>query len=137
MNPMPQTGAQNQSQQQASNQVMRLWPAQHQQLQHQPGQGQHAQQLQLQQPSLQGGASSEQARRRKLPTTAKAHPPPEGFYCYYPELFDKPNATIFQVVTLPHRRLRAAAKPPQPGPEGEEKAPPQEDGSSSNSQPTL
>jgi len=31
--------------------------------------------------------------------------PPEGFYCYYPELFDKPNVQIFRITRVARRRL--------------------------------
>ena len=32
--------------------------------------------------------------------------PPEGFYCYYPELFDKPNTQIFNITKYPSNRIQ-------------------------------
>ena len=86
--------------------MMQMWN-QHQQIQHPSGM--HHQQMQMPQSLVM--TSGDQARRRKLPTLAKSHPPPEGFYCYYPEIFDKPHATIFQVIKVPRQPAKAVVQP--------------------------
>ena len=58
-------------------------------------------------------------RRRKLPTTTKSHPPPEGFYCYYPEIFDKPSAVIFNVIKPDRKLVEQQKQTPDSNPEVE------------------
>ena len=44
--------------------------------------------------------------------------PPDGFYCYYPELFEKANTQIFVITRVPRARPRllsiAQSLPQQP-----------------------
>ena len=41
---------------------------------------------------------------------------PAGFYCYYPELFDKQNTQIFIITKHPRKQLSDAAANPTAAP---------------------
>ena len=85
--------------------MMQMWTPP---LQPGPLQGSQMQALQAQ------GLNADQARRcgRKLASSAKSHPPPDGFYCYYPEIFEKPYTTIFQVVKVQRPSLKTVSDRP-------------------------
>mmetsp|Transcript_3325 Transcript_3325/g.3890 ORF Transcript_3325/g.3890 Transcript_3325/m.3890 type:complete len:84 (-) Transcript_3325:205-456(-) len=42
-----------------------------------------------------------------------AQAPPEGFYCYYPELFDKPNCQIFTITKVQKPTQPSSLQQPQ------------------------